>query len=265
MSARSIIETTLARYGLESMATWAWDRWLKGDSVEQIMLEIRETKTYQQRFPAMKQLAEEGRAITEEEYMSYEATIRQLVSTHGLPPQIYTNRDYIAELLINDISPSEAQSRMQLAESASLTAPEEYRQAAGELYGLSASEWASIWLEPDRTLPELEKKFAAAAIAGEATIADLGQLEAATAERLVEAGVSLEQARQGFTQVSPSLAAQLPGETSGLGTQTLALGAAGVGDAARQLRQKRQQRIAEFAGGGTFAGTRTGMGIGRPT
>lgn len=258
-SARGIIEATLARYGLGSLADWAWERWLDGQSMEQIMLDMRKTTTYKNRFPAMEQLGQEGRAISEEAYMQYEATIRQLTSQFGLPTSIYGSREYVAELLIADVSPVEAQSRMQLASAASLTAPPEYREQAAELFGISQSQWTSLWLETERTLPELERLFAATAIAGEATISDLGQLSSSMAERIADAGISREQARQQFTEVAGSLTARLPGEKQqGLGADTVAAGAVGLGTEARDLERRRRSRIAQFAGGGSFATTTQG-------
>lgn len=262
-SARGIIEATLGRYGLQGLADWAWDRWQDGQSMEQIMLDMRQTKTYKNRFPAMEQLGKEGRAITEEAYMQYENTIRQLTSQFGLPTSIYGARDYVAELLVNDVSPAEAQSRMQLASAASLTAPEEYRQAAADLFGVTPAQWTSLWLETERTLPELERLFAAASIAGEATIHDLGQLSSAMAERLAESGVSAEDARRAFGGGLGQLTARLPGEaTPGLGVDTVAAGALGI-DQTEQLERRRRQRIAQFAGGGGFATTQEGAtGVG---
>jgi hypothetical protein len=263
VSAKAIIEGTLARYGLSALAKWAWDRHLAGDSIEEIMLEMRTTSTYKARFPAMEELSKSGRALSEEEYMQYESTIRELVSAHGLPMNIYGERAYIAELLLNDVSPAEAQGRMQLAESASLTAPAEFREEAARLYGIGPSQWASIWLETDRTLPELERMYAASAIAGEATIADLGELSRQMAERIAGAGITPDQARQGLANVSRELAARLPGEAeSALGADTVAAGALGVGAATAALRRRRRQRIAEFAGGGGFAANTRGTSVG---
>lgn len=263
MSARGIIEGTLARYGLGSLAEWAWNKYLQGDSVEEIMLEMRTTKTYKSRFPAMEQLASEGRAISEEEYMQYEQTIRQLTSAHGLPTNIYGSSSYIAELLINDISAAEAQQRMQLAESASLTAPAEFREEAARLYGISPAQWASVWLETDRTLPELERMYTASAIAGEATIRDLGQLSRQMAERVAGAGVTPEQAREGLATASRELGSRLPGEAeTGLGADTLVAGALGLGAERTALERRRRQRIASFAGGGGFATTQGGTTVG---
>lgn len=259
MSAKGIIENTLARYGLGSLADWAWKRWLGGDSIEEIMLEMRTRKEYKARFPAMEELGKQGRAISEEAYISYEQSIRNLVSQHGLDMTLYGARSYIADLLLKDISPAEAQSRMELAEAASTTAPMEYRQAASRLYGISSAQWASIWLETDKTLPKLEKQFAASMLAGEVTMANLGDLSKAMSERLVEAGIGRDQARQGTSRLSPELVGRLPGEVeSGLGTDTAFAGSVGVGDAAAKLRRRVNQRISQFAGGGGAATTEEG-------
>lgn len=262
-SARGLIENTLARYGLRSLASWAWNKYLRGDSVEEIMLELRETRSYKNRFPAMQELAESGRGITEEEYISYEQTIRRLAQQHGLSPNRYGSRSYIAELLTRDISPTEAQARMELAQAASTTAPQEYKEQASRLYGIGRGDWESIWLETDRTLPELEKQFAAASVAGEATLSNLGEISRQQAERMVEAGVTREQARQGFASVSTQLAQRLPGEVeSGLGRNWVAGGSVGL-SAADALQRRRRQRISRFAGGGQAAATERGVtGIG---
>lgn len=266
MSAKAIIQSTLERYGLGTLAEWAWNQHLGGNSIEEIMLQMRQTKEYKARFPAMETLGKEGRAISEEEYMQYEQTIRQLVSAHGLPMNIYGQSDYIAELLIGDISAAEAQQRMQLAESASLTAPAEFREEAARLYGITPAQWASIWLETDRTLPELERTFTAAAIAGEATIRDLGQLSRQMAERVANAGVTPEQAREGLAAASRELGSRLPGEAeSALGTDALVGGALGLGAERTALERRRRQRIATFAGGGGFAGTQRGTTVGSAT
>lgn len=257
-SAFGIIRTVLERYGLGTLAKWAWDRFKGGDSVEEIMLALRDTPEYKDRFRAMEQLRKEGRALSEQEYLDYEQGLRGLVHQFGLNPGLYTTRDYVAELLINNVTLVEAQSRMQIAAAASVTAPAEYKEAFGRLYG-NRGDWTSIWLETDRTLPELEKQFAAASIAGEVTIANLGDVSRRTAEQLASAGITREQARQGLSRASRELGARLPGEAeSGLGTDRLVSGALGVGTAAQDFERRVRQRIAAFAGGGSAATTQQG-------
>lgn len=261
-SAWSLIRGTLDRYGLGALASWAWGKWKAGDSLEEIMLEMRNTGAYKDRFPAMAQLSSDGRAISEEAYISYEQGLRNLTSQFGLPMNLYGSRKYVASLLVNDISLSEAQSRMQLAQAASITSPIEYRREAARLYGVTPGQWTSMWLEPSRTLPELEKQFAAASIAGEATMATLGTLSRGMAERLVEAGITREQARQGLARTSAELTRRLPGESRSLGTDTVVAGALGVGPDADRFDALVRKRLASFAAGGSAYTTESGIGLG---
>jgi hypothetical protein len=222
---------------------------------------MRGTTQYKTRFPALEQLGKEGRAISEESYIEYERGLAQLVMRFGLPSSIYTTRSYVADLLVKNISLSEAQSRMELAQAAAVTSPPEYRTAAARLFGVTPGQWTSMWLETDRTLPVLEKQFAQASIAGEVTIANLGDLSGAMAQRLVEAGITREQARQGLTRASGELAARLPGEVeSGLGTDVTAAGAIGFGQEREAFERRVRQRIAAFAGAGSYVTTQEGAG-----
>lgn len=68
-SARAAITRVLDQFGLGSLAGWAWQRYVAGVPVEQIMLDLRERPEYRARFPAMRELADRGRAITENEYL----------------------------------------------------------------------------------------------------------------------------------------------------------------------------------------------------
>lgn len=262
-SAQALINATLQRYGLQSLSTWAWARYRAGDSIEEIMLEMRNTREYRERFPAMADLSKRGLAFSEEAYIQFEQGVRNLSSQFGLPMNLYGSRSYVADLLSNDVALTEVQARMQLAQAASTTAPIESRRAMQRLYGTTPGQWASIWMETDRTLPELEKQFAAATLAGEVTIANLGDISRTMAERLVEGGISREQARQGLSRASQDLGRRLPGESSSLSSDQLVGGALGLGgDATRKFEQRVRQRVASFAGGGGAYLSERGTGLG---
>src|SRR5439155_190652 len=82
-SAKAAIQSALDAYGLGSLATFAWNEYLAGKPVEQIMLDIRATPDYQARFPAMATLAKQGRAITESQYVDYERNAYSLAQAVG--------------------------------------------------------------------------------------------------------------------------------------------------------------------------------------
>src|SRR5262245_5462889 len=96
-SAKQLITNFLTNYGLGSLYTWAWNKYLAGESVAQIMLELRDTKEYKQRFPAMATLAKDGRAITEQDYINYEQGVRSLLQQYGIAPEMYSSRADIAD------------------------------------------------------------------------------------------------------------------------------------------------------------------------
>ena len=94
-------------------------------------------------------------------------------------------------------------------------------------------------------------------------MAGLGEVGREVSERMVEAGISREQARQGLSRASYELGQRLPGEAeAGLGTETLVAGALGVGQAREDFERRVRQRVAAFAAGGGTVVTQGGTGLG---
>jgi hypothetical protein len=260
-SARAVLRKQMEEFGLGTLADWAWQRYLElGEgSEDQIMLEMRQRPEYKQRFPAMDQLSKEGRAIPEAEYIAYEKDVREIVQAYGLPAGVWDSAEAIAKGIVNNVSASEVKSRADIAAASQYTAPPEVRSALQQMYGLSGGDLTAYWLNPDNALPVLEKQYAAARIGAEATMRGLGQVSTGTAERMVEAGITAEQARQGLSSTSRELAVALPGEDNALGVDNVALGAVGVGEAGEALRRRRNLRGAVFAQGGGFAAGAEGV------
>jgi hypothetical protein len=260
LSAKALITSFLGQANLSSLADWAWSKYLDGVPVEQIMLDLRATPEYKNRFPAMAQLAAEGRAITETDYMSYEQTVAQLLQQYGIPKGMYNTPADIAEMLIGDVSPSEVQSRLQLAATSAYQAPPEVRNAMISDYGggsLSNQDLTAIWLDPDRALPVLQEQWATSQIRGASAIQGVN-VGLPTAEQLAAQGVSFAEALQGFGNVA---------STAGLGGgfgETAAEQdriAAQFGDTAaqRQVQRVQASRIARNSGGGSAAETSSGV------
>lgn len=257
LSAKALISGFLGQADLSSLADWAWGKYLDGVPVEQIMLDLRATPEYKTRFPAMAQLAAEGRAITEADYIGYEQTVAQLLQQYGIPKAMYDSPASIAEMLVNDVSPSEIQSRLQLAATAAYQAPPEVRNAMLADYGMGQGDLTAIYLDPDRALPVLQQQWATAQVQGAGTIQgiNVGQM---TAEQLAQRGVSFTEALTGFGNVNA---------TAGLGAgfgETAAEQeriAAQFGDTAaqRQVQRVQASRIARMSGGGSAAETSSGV------
>lgn len=259
--AQQIIRDALQTYGLESLNDWALTRLLAGDTPAVVLGALRDTPQYAARFPAMAELRRRGQAITEGQYVDYEKTIAETARTYGLATQMF-DKQYIADMLTSNVSAREFESRATLAKQASMTAPKETKDALASLYGVTQNDLATYWLDPDKSLPILQRKYDAAAIAG-AGLREKFTLDRATAERLAGQGATEASAVQDFAQ-----AAQLRGLTRGLEntvSEADIIGSAfGGGEQTVKVQQAQQQRKSSFQGGGGAQETQggvTGLGV----
>jgi hypothetical protein len=107
----------------------------------------------------------------------------------------------------------------------------------------------------------LLRQARAAQIASEATLQAQQEIGAMTAEELAVAGITQQQARQGFQTIAEAeeLFVPLPGTTEQEITQEEQIaGVFGTSAAAQQrIRQRSRERQAAFQAGGQFAGQGT--------
>ena len=245
-NANTIIQSYLKTYGLETLSPWATKTLAENPSLDASSLQvlISDTPEFNARFPAMKTLRQTGRAISVDAYMAYEDQTRQLLHTYGIPKEMYGTSEAISNLLLNDVSASEMNQRIQMAAQAAYSAPEETRNALRDQYGISGGNLVAYWLYPEKAQPLLEKQYAAATITGAAARQAIG-IGVTEAERLASLGITGAAAEQGFGQV-----AQMAGLEAGSGEtvnqQTLIN--AQFGDAAAQASVRRVQggRVAQF-------------------
>lgn len=182
--AKAQIDRTLAMFGLSpSVGQHAWNLFLSGMPVEQIMLEIRNTGEYKQRFGGMASLQSKGRAISESEYISMESQYAAVLHAAGLPAGFYDAPDDFAGWIGNDVSPAEIQRRAELANKQAYQAPKETRDELRRLYGIDEGGIAAFFLDPNRAISLLEKQSRTADVSGFAMRAGLRQLGLAEAER----------------------------------------------------------------------------------
>lgn len=256
-SAKALLDTFFSGVGLPSLSNWAWQKYLTGDSVDQIMLEVRGTPEYKARFPAMEELSKRGQAISEASYINYETGVTSLLQQYGIPKGMYDTPEGISKMLLNNVSPEEARSRIQDAAAAAYTAPQEVRTAMKDLYGVDQGGLVGYYLDSQKALPVLERQFAAAQIAGAGIAQGVG-VDKTQAEKLAAQGVTYSQAVQGLGAVG-----QEQGLTGGFG-ETAAnqqLIAAQFGDAAAQQATTRvvKGRLAGYSAGGNAAESATGV------
>lgn len=268
-TAKGVINTFLANYGLGSLGDTAWQWFLQGQSVDQIMLNVRGTPEYQSRFPAMAQLGKEGRGITETDYINYEKSIAAQNQAAGLPQGMYDTREDIANLLTSNVSPAEYQNRLQAYQTAVWQSPPEVRQALQDYYGVSGGQLTAFFIDPDRALPLIQRDLAASQAEGTSVRTGFGQLGQGTAEHLADLGLSQSALDTGFGNLAnqQQLIQGLPGQSPGIGTTTALQAQFDQNAQARQQMEAAQQnQLNLFKKGGGPAATSQGvLGAGSTT
>jgi hypothetical protein len=263
-SAKATIKAFLDQYGLGSLADWAWGVFTGagGDlstGIATITAELPDQKAFQVRFPAYQQLAKEGRGMSVQDMLNYETQARQILHQNGIPQGFYDSPDELAKFMLNDVSVSELQARVQDAQKAMISAPQDVRNQLHTLYGIDQGHLTAFFLDPTKAEPILAQKYTAAQIAAQASRAGVGQLNTTQAEHLAQLGVTDSQAQTGFGQLGQQqglFQAQTQGEqTIGLNEQ-LAGTFGGDAQAALAFQQRQAQRKAQF-------GENSGFGVGQ--
>lgn len=193
------LQSAFAEYGLQGLFP-AIERFARQDLTEgMILLELRKTPEYQQRFPAMRALSEKGRVISEGEYIAFERDAARLERAYGLPAGML-DKDAVTRLLTNEVSARELEERVSLAAAGAYQLSQEVRDTFRRFYGLEGGALTAYFLDPDKALPLLNKQFVSSQIGAEAAMQDI-TIQSRLAEQLTEAGIDAEQARRGFGQV----------------------------------------------------------------
>lgn len=268
-SAKAFLTGYLSQYGLGSLGDWAWQKYLNGEPVEQIMLEMRQTPEYKARFGAMDALAQKGHAISESEYIDLERSYTSLFRQAGLSEGFYDSPDDFAQLIAGEVSPSELGRRLDAYSRLVYEADPSAKAFLKEYYGVDDSGILAYTIDPTKALPILEKQFLAAQESAAAVRSGFGGLTKAEAEELANAGLDPQASRELFTRLGldKELYQPLPGEQgiTPLDRETLLKTLTGYAPAIQAIERVRTSRKAQFEGGGSFATTNKGVvGVAAP-
>jgi hypothetical protein len=247
----------MGEYGLSGLMgeIEGWVRQgLDGDAV---MALVRESDSYNQRFPAMKALRAKNRAISESAYIEFERASAGLERQYGLPAGML-GQDAITRLLSNEVSERELEQRVVMAATAAYQVEAAVKNQFRDFYGVNEGGLTAYFLDPDRSLPLLNKQFVSSQIGAEAARQNIG-IGVGLAEDLQLAGIDRDQARQGFGQV-----ARQRGLTAGRGDvvnqQQLIQGNLFDNEQARQeMERAAMSRRGRFEGGGSLQTTQAGV------
>lgn len=261
--ALALIKSTLLQYGLpDTLADWAWGEIVAGKGMAEIMLDLRQRPEFKAEFPEIDELQRKGLApMSPGDIVSYRKQAREMMRAAGLPEGFYDNKNDFTKFIVNGVSAAELGDRINLAAEAAYKAPQDVRDTLAQ-WGVGPGDMTAFWLNPDLAQPLLERKYAAAQLAGAATRTGFGQLAESEAIGLTQLGVTADQAQTGFGRLAESreLFNPLEGgeDVIGRSEQMDAVFRGNSTNVAR-IEQRRRRRQARFEAGGTFAAERTGV------
>lgn len=270
-SGLAYIQDSLREYGFTDQESAELTEWAKGEIVNGsspvlVRQRLWEQPAFKRRFKVIFDRRSKGLpAISPAEVLEYERRARQLFQEAGLPPGFYDSPDDFYNFLLNDVSISELNGRVEIARTMLYSVSQEDRLEMKRLYGLSEGQEIAYVLDGKRALPLLQNQFAAARASGAALRSGYGQLALDEAEKLAIAGVSGQEAAQGFSTLvqSRQLFTALPGLEASEDTITrqeqLSGTFTGNALAAERIRRRAEMRVAAFRGGGGFASSREGF------
>lgn len=274
-SAYDLLYSQFKQYGLEALVEPLKGLVISGASPSEFTIKLRETDAYKKRFVANAERIQKGlTAISEAEYLGLEDQYQNIMRNYGLPAEYYTRGDMgmqegFNKFIANDVSAAELEDRIMTAQSRVMNANPEVLASLKQFYpGITNGDILAYTLDPTKGLTDIKRKVTAAEIGGAATQAGLG-LTGTRAEELGAAGITKQQAQQGFqtiAEVAPRGGQLAEIYKQSPYTQTTAeaevFGLAGSAEAARQRKKLTSLETAAFggsAGAGAIARDRAGV------
>jgi hypothetical protein len=273
LAAFEIFRGFLRENGIEALAADVEKYKLDGLSDEELLIRLRtESDAYKNRFAANQSRIAKGlRALSEAEYIGLEDQYQDVMRRYGLPASYYTKGDMgvqpgFEKFIAGDVSPVELEDRIQTAQNRVINANPEVAATLRQFYPqIGQGELLAYFLDPEKALPEIQRKVTAAEIGGAATMSGLAT-GVTRAEQLASYGVTGEAARQGFQTIAEILprGSQLAeiykqSPYNQATAEQEVFGLAGATEASKRRRQLTQLEQAAFSGS---AGT-TGGALGR--
>lgn len=195
------LNSLFQQYGLGSLAGKIYEYVKNGYGADTISILLQDTPEYKKRFAANEARLKAGMSVlSPAEYIAVENSYRQIMRQSGLPEGFYDSASDFTNWISGDMSPTELQSRVDLATQATALANPAYKAALKQM-GLSDGELAAYFLDADRALPYLQKSAATAAIGAEALQRGLN-FDTTYAEQLATAGIGREEAAQGYAKIA---------------------------------------------------------------
>ena len=273
-SAYDLLLSEFKQYGLDALVTPLRSLIEEGVSPSEFTLRLRETDAYKKRFAANAQRVAKGlRALSEAEYIGTEDQYQDVMRRYGMPESYYTKGELgiqsgFEKFLAGDVSAVELEDRIQTAQNRVVNSNPEVARALKEFYpGISNGDILAYVLDPANAVEQIKRKVTAAEIGGAAIQSGL-KTGMTRAEELAAAGITKQQAQQGFqtvAEVAPrgSQLAEIYKQSpyTQQTAETEVFGLAGATEASKQRKKLTQLETAAFsgsAGSGAIARDRAG-------
>ena len=257
--ALQIIQEALAQYGLAELAPEAVRYLIEGVSADGIMIQLRETETFKERFKGLDiRNSKPGMIqISPAEYIRIERQYRDIMATAGLPQGFYDSPDDFAQFIGNDVSPDEVAQRVSMAASAVSNINPLLKDQLNEMYGIGVEndgELIAYFLDPERGVSVIEQRLRieSAGLSASAIQATGQGIDAPVGRQLVaDQNVQQREISQRLAPIAGLTQATLSDE--GVTTTELAASSFGLDSEAtaniRRLRQRRQASAERRSGG----------------
>jgi hypothetical protein len=250
--AYAALTTLFNSYGLGSLAPKILSYLQNGYGSDTITILLQQTDEYKKRFAGNQQRIANGlQVLTPAEYLSTEASYKQLLRQNGLSDH-FDNESNFAEWIGKDVSPTELSDRVNMAVQATTQAPPSVTQYFNEL-GIGTGDLAAYFLNDQNATPALQLKLNQAQIGG-AALQNKLDISAADSLRYAQQGVNYQQAQSAYQRIADILPtaqklSQIYGSQQQVNQQTLEQQYLGQSGAA-QLAAERlgQQETAAFSG-----------------
>ena len=274
-SAYDLLFQQFNQYGLGALVEPLKSLITSGASPAEFTIKLRETDAYKKRFAANAARIQKGlTAISEAEYLGLEDQYQSIMRNYGLPESYYARgemgtQEGFNKFIANDVSAAELEDRIMTAQNRVINANPEVLASLRAFYpDINNADILAYTLDPTKGLDAIKRKVTAAEIGGAATQAGL-TTGMKRAEELTAAGITKQQAQQGFQAVAE--VAPRGGQLAEIYKQSPytqqtaeaeVFGLAGSAEAARQRKKLTSLETAAFsgsAGAGAIARDRAGV------
>lgn len=198
------MESQLRAWGLDSLIGDLRNLIVKGETnTDTLTLALSNTKAYKIRFAGNEERIKNGlAALSPAQYLSMEASYRDVLQAYGLPKGFYDQHSDFADFIGKDISASELDQRAKIAHDQYENAPAYMKQLWGQYYGTKGDAIAAI-LDPDVATQRIVDRANTVAIGGSAAKYGIN-IGYADAARLDRAGITGSDADKAYQQIAQS-------------------------------------------------------------